>query len=315
MQWDDLRYVLAVHTTGSVAAAARQLNVSNVTVFRRIKAVEKQLGVRLFDRTRTGYVATPPALEIVAQSERIEENVGALERRIWRQDQELSGTVRITAPDSTGPFVIAPLLHKLHKLHPNIRIELNLDNRVLNMSKRDADIAIRPTTSPPENLIGHRLPPLVYAPYAAKVLLGSGRSRQPDLAKLPWVGLDQSFTGKRITAYQRYLESHAPPGRVILRVNSLLGMALAVRDGVGVGALSCIGAARLGGLVRVGPVIDELRLDLWILSHPELRGVARVASVYAFLREEITRLRPLFLGEHAGQRGGPDRKVHGHQKA
>jgi len=303
MQWDDLRYVLAVHATGSVAAAARQLNVSNVTVFRRIKVLEKQLGVRLFDRTRNGYVATPPALEIVEQAERIEESVGALERRIWRQDQELSGTVRITAPDSTGPFVVVPLLSKLHKLHPNITIELNLDNRVLNMSKRDADIAIRPTTSPPENLVGHRLPPLVYAPYASAKLLGSSKSRKRDLAKLPWVGLDHSFTGKRVTAYQRYLESHAPPGRVILRVNSLLAMAQAVRDGVGVGALTCIGAARLGGLVRVGPVIDELRLDLWILSHPELRGVARVASVYAFLREEITRMRPLFLGEDARNPG------------
>ena len=99
MQWDDLRYVLAVHSAGSVAAAAGQLGVSNVTVFRRLKAMEKQLGVRLFDRTRRGYVATPPALEIVRQAEQIEEDVGALERRIWRQDKELHGVVRVTAPD------------------------------------------------------------------------------------------------------------------------------------------------------------------------------------------------------------------------
>jgi DNA-binding transcriptional LysR family regulator len=271
--------------------------VSNVTVFRRLKIVEKQLGVRLFDRTRKGYVATPPALEIVRQAERIEDEVGALERRIWRQDQELSGVVRITAPDSTGAFVVAPLIAGLHRLHPNITIELNLDNRVFNMSKRDADIAIRPTTSPPENLIGHRLAPLVYAPYAAAKLLPRGKSRKHDLASLPWVGLDSSYTGNRVTVYQRYVETHATSGRVILRVNSALAMALAVRDGVGLGVLTCIGAAQLGGLVQVGPAIDELRTDLWILSHPELRDVARVASVYAFLREGITRLRPLFLGE------------------
>jgi DNA-binding transcriptional LysR family regulator len=236
-------------------------------------------------------------MEIVQQAERIEDDVGALERRIWRQDQELSGIVRITAPDSTGTFVVAPLIAELHKVHPNITIELKLDNRVFNMSKRDADIAIRPTTSPPENLIGHRLAPLVYAPYAAVKLLGRGKSRHHDIAKLPWVGLDSSYTGNRVTIYQRYIETHATSGRVILRVNSALAMAHAVRGGVGVGALTCIGAARLGGLVQVGPVIDELRSDLWILSHPELRDVARVASVYAFLREEIMRMRPLFTGE------------------
>jgi DNA-binding transcriptional LysR family regulator len=298
MQWDDLRFVLAVHSTGSVAAAARQLNVSNVTVFRRIKVMEKQLGVRLFDKTRKGYMATPPGLEIVRQAERIEEDVGALERRIWRQDQELSGTVRITAPDSTGAFVVAPLIAELHQLHPNITIELNLDNRVFNMSKRDADIAIRPTTSPPENLIGHRLAPIVYAPYAAAKLLPRGKSRKHAIASLPWVGLDSTYTGKQVTVYQRYVETHATSGRVILRVNSVLAMAHAVRDGVGLGVLTCIGAAKLGGLVQVGPAIDELTTDLWILSHPELRDVARVASVYAFLREAITRLRPLFLGEN-----------------
>jgi DNA-binding transcriptional LysR family regulator len=297
MQWDDLRFVLAVHSTGSVAAAARQLNVSNVTVFRRIKVMEKQLGVRLFDKTRKGYVATPPGLEIVRQAERIEEDVGALERRIWRQDQELSGTVRITAPDSTGAFVVAPLIAELHQLHPNITIELNLDNRVYNMSKRDADIAIRPTTSPPENLIGHRLALLVYAPYAAAKLLPRGKSRKHAIASLPWVGLDSTYTGKQVTVYQRYVETHATSGRVILRVNSALAMAHAVRDGVGLGVLTCIGAAQLGGLVQVGPAIDELTTDLWILSHPELRDVARVASVYAFLREAITRLRPLFLAK------------------
>ena len=297
MQWDDLRFVLAVHSTGSVAAAARQLNVSNVTVFRRIKVMEKQLGVRLFDKTRKGYMATPPGLEIVRQAERIEEDVGALERRIWRQDQELSGTVRITAPDSTGAFVVAPLIAELHQLHPNITIELNLDNRVFNMSKRDADIAVRPTTSPPENLIGHRLALLVYAPYAAAKLLPRGKSRKHAITSLPWVALDSTYTGKQVTVYQRYVETHATSGRVILRVNSALAMAHAVRDGVGLGVLTCIGAAQLGGLVQVGPAIDELTTDLWILSHPELRDVARVASVYAFLREAITRLRPLFLAE------------------
>lgn len=299
MQWDSLRYVLAVHSAGSLAAAAGQLGVDAVTVSRRIKTIEKQLGVRLFERTRQGYVATPSALEIARQAERIEDEVGALERRIWRRDKELQGVVRVTATDTTGAFVVAPLLPELHKLHPNITVDLNVDNRVLNISKRDADIAIRPTTQPPGNLIGHRLTPVVYAPYAAAGLLPRGRARRRDLSHLPWVGLDILFMGSRVSLYQSYLETQAQSSRVILRVNSSLAMACAVKAGVGLGVLSCITAARLGGMVRIGPFIEELTTELWILTHPELRDVARVATVYAFFREAIRTLRPVFLGKDA----------------
>jgi DNA-binding transcriptional LysR family regulator len=295
MQWDSLRYVRAVCVTGSVTGAAGKLGVDAVTVARHIKAIEKQLGVRLFDRTRKGYVPTPSAAEIARQAERMEDEVGALERRIWQRDKELHGVVRLTTPDTTGAFVVAPLMQTLHRLHPDVTVELNVDNRVLNISKRDADIAIRTTDRPPENLIGHRVAVVAYAPYAAARLLPRGRSRRANLSHLPWVSLDSSFRGGRVDLYQRYIGSHG--GRVILRVNSAIGMALAVKSGAGLGVLSCMSASRLGGLVRIGPCIDELRAELWILTHPELRDVARVAMVYAFLRQEIRKLQPVFLGK------------------
>jgi DNA-binding transcriptional LysR family regulator len=296
MQWDSLRFVLAVHTAGSVNGAGARLGVDPVTVARRIKAIEKQLGARLFDRTRQGHVATPAALEIVRQAEKIEEEIGALERRLWKRDKELSGTVRVTAPDTTGAFILAPLLPKLHAQHPGITIELNVDNRVLNISKRDADIAVRPTVRPPDNLIGHRLATVQYAPYAAKSVLPRSKKRRPDFSQLPWVGLDGSFSGNRVTTYRRFLESQLQSGRVLLTVNSALAMACAIKEGVGAGVLSCVTAARLGGLVRLGPVIDELAADLWILTHPELRDVARVATVYAFFREELRGIKGVFEG-------------------
>lgn len=297
MQWDDLRYVLAVHRAGSVASAATQLGVSDVTVFRRIKVIEKQLGVRLFDRMRRGYVVTPAGLEIVHQADRIEEDVGALERRIWRQDKELRGLVRVTAPDTVSAFVVTPLIAELHRIHPGITIDLNVANRLLDISRRDADIAIRTTTQPPGNLIGHRVAPLVYATYAARRLLPRRKARRADLSALPWVGLDNTLGGNRVALYQRYLDAHVQRGHMVLRTQSPLAMSLAVKAGAGIGVLSCITAARLGGLVRLGPLIDELSTELWILTHPELRDVARVAAVYSFFREAITRLRPVFLGE------------------
>ncbi len=297
MQWDSLRFVLAAHSAGSLAGAARQLGVDAVTVARRIRALEKQLGVRLFDRTREGFVATPAGLEIVRQAERIEQEVGALERRIWQRDKEVEGVVRITASDTTGALVIAPLLPLLAERHPGLQVELNVDNRVLNLSKRDADIAVRPTNRPPDNLVGHRLASIVYAPYAASRLVGKGKAGNAALADLPWVGLDGSFQGSQYDYYQRWLREKTGGGRVFLRFNSTLAMAYAIHAGVGLGLLSCMTATRLGGLVRIGPLVDELTTELWILSHPELREVARVAAVYAFLRDEIRKLRPVFLGE------------------
>lgn len=288
MQWDDLRQVLAVHNAGSVASAARALGVSNVTVFRRLRALEKQLGVRLFDHTRRGYVATPAGLEIVTQAERIEAEVGSLERRLWSRDKQLQGEVRITTTDNTAAFVVAPLLPALYRAHPGIGIDLNLDVRVLNISKRDADIALRPTTQPPESLIGHRVAALTYAPYGARALVAPRRGGKPDLERLPWVSLDRSYGGTlQGSAYQRYMASRVPPERIALRSNSALMMAHAVRAGVGLGVMSIIAANRLGGLVRIGPYIDELASELWVLTHPELRDVARVSAVYNFLRRTI----------------------------
>ncbi|MEO7386513.1 MAG: LysR family transcriptional regulator [Gammaproteobacteria bacterium] len=303
MEWDDLRYVLAVYSAGSVAGAAVQLRVSSITVFRRLKVIEKQLGVRLFDRTRKGYAVTPSGLEVVRQAQRIEEDVGALERRIWRQDKQLHGLVRVTAPDTTSAFIVTPLMPDLQQLHPGITLDLNVDNRVLDISRRDADIAIRTTTRPPENLIGHRVGTLLYATYAATGLVPRSKARTVDLTKVPWVGLDSSIGGNRVAAYQDFMQKQVPPGRMVLRTHSPLAMTLAVKAGVGVGILSCITAARLGGLVRLGPTIDELSTELWILSHPELRDVARVAAVYGYFREALIRLRPLFLGEETKGRG------------
>jgi DNA-binding transcriptional LysR family regulator len=297
MQWDSLRFVLAAHSAGSLAGAARQLGVDAVTVARRIRALEKQLGVRLFDRTREGFVATPAGLEIVRQAERIEQEVGALERRIWQRDKDVEGVVRVTATDTTAALVIAPLLPQLAARHPGLQVELNADNRVLNLSKRDADIAVRPTSRPPDNLVGHRLVSIAYAPYAAERLLRGGKGRAADLAGMPWIALDGSFRGGSYEFYQRWLQEQSGGNRVFLRLNSTLAMAYAIHAGVGLGVLSCVTAARLGGLVRIGPLIDELTTELWILSHPELREVARVAAVYAFLRDEIRKLRSVFQGE------------------
>lgn len=293
MHWDDLRYVLAVHRSGSLAGAARALNVSHVTVFRRIECLEKDLGVRLFDRKKQGYVATPVAAELVQQAEQVEEQINAIERRIWRKDSEVHGTVRLTSTDTIATTILPDVLAKLRARHPQLVIENIISHDPFNIIRRDADIAIRHTMSPPEMLIGHQLTPVRYAIYAGRKF-APRRGRAPDLAKLPWVSPDDSPVEYR---FIRWIREHGHESQVVLRCNSFVALATAVQAGVGVGILSCFTAESLGGLVRISPTIRDVEWQYWILTHPELRDVARVSTVYAFLRKSFAELRPLFLGE------------------
>ncbi len=294
MEWDDLRYVLAVHRAGTLAGAARALGVSHVTVFRRVEQIEKGLGVRLFDRKRQGYVATPVAAGIVGQAEQVEDQINAIERRIWRQDREVQGTVRLTTTDTIAVAALPVMLAGLRKAHPRLNVEVMISHAPLNLTKRDADIAIRHTVSPPEMLIGHRLTPVRYAIYGARRFAPRGRRGTPDFSAAPWVAPDDDPVEYRFT---KWLREHGHEQRIVLRCNSFVAMAHAVRAGVGVGILSCFTADGIDGLVRLSPVIREVDYEYWILTHRELRDVARVATVYAFLREAFGALRPLFLGE------------------
>jgi molybdate transport repressor ModE-like protein len=294
MQWDDLRYVLVLHRTGSLAGAARALGVSHVTVFRRIDKLEKALGARLFDRRQQGYIATPAAAEIVQQAGQIEEQIKSLESRVWKHDSRVHGTVRVTTTDSFSATVLSPLLAQLHQQYPDIIIDQVIVNGLLNIAKRDADIAIRATNSPPEMLVGHKIGPLREAVFASKAFAARYLRKSRDLSKVPWVGLDRSLSGDR---GMQWIKANGYGSRIVLLSNSFLGSAYAVKAGVGVGIMSCIVAGGLQGLIRVSPLIPEVETQVWILVHPDLREVARVAAVYAFLRTELGKLRAHFAGD------------------
>jgi DNA-binding transcriptional LysR family regulator len=288
MEWDDLRYVLAVHREGSVAAAARVLGVSNVTVFRRIDAIEEALGVRLFDRTKQGYVATAAAAEIVERAGRIEEQIRDLESRVWKHDSRVRGIVRVTTVDTWGALILPDLLVKLRDLHPELRVELILAEGMLSMTKREADIALRTTPSPPENMIGHRLGVLRNSVHASKSF-AARHLKKKDLHGVPWVAPVESLGGQPQRISQ-WVKSNGFEQRIVLTCDSVLGLVATVKAGLGVGVMSDVVAAAMGGLVQVSPRIRELDREVWLLIHPDLREVARVTAVYSFLRTELAKI-------------------------
>ncbi|MEM7226212.1 MAG: LysR family transcriptional regulator [Pseudomonadota bacterium] len=279
MNWDDLRTVLAIARAGSLVGAAERLGVSHPTVFRRLGALEARLGVRLFERARSGTTATPAGEEMAAQAAELEERVGTLERRLLGRDLRPAGTLRVTTTDTLLYGLLAPILAQFRAAHPEIELEIALSNEPFNLSKRDSDVAIRPTTRPPEPLVGRKVSAIALAVYGVRV-------REPE--DLPWIGLDDSLSGLPLARWLAARNHPAP-----LRLNSLYACCEAARAGLGRTLLPCFLGDPAPELVRLGAPIDELEGELWLLTHPDLRKVARVRVFLDFTAEAIVARRGL----------------------
>lgn len=295
LAWDDLLYVLAIGRAGSLSGAARELGVNHATVYRRIGKIEEQLRVRLFDRQRDGYAPTPAGEAMIALAAEIDEDVIALERRLAGEDLRPSGTVRVTTTD-TFTTTVMPMLAKFRLIYPEIGIELVTGNQMLNLSRRDADVALRPTDKPDELLVGRKLASLAFAIYGSKQYLAAvGGS---DLARNhKWVGFDDSQS--HLSSYA-WIRQNVAPDRVTFRSSAFMAIIEAVAQGIGLGILPCYLADLRPELVRCSPLLSEVTTDLWLLVHEDLRHAARVRAFVDFIADEITAIRPLLEGETAG---------------
>ncbi|MBB3141051.1 LysR family transcriptional regulator [Halomonas organivorans] len=270
--WDDLRVALAIAETGSLSGAARRLGVSHATVFRRLGTIERRLGVRLFERGRSGYVPTPAGEELAAAAGRVEAEVARAERRLAGRDLRLSGTLRVTTTDTLLMGLLSPILADFRQRHPAIELEIAVSNQLFNLSRRDADLALRPTRSPPEHLVGRRLGDIAQAVYV----------RRGAATESAWVGPDRHLGDAALEAWM----AARTPGAAC-RIDTLLGMFSAVRDGLGRAVLPCYLADAEPALERLGAPIPELATGLWLLTHPDLRRVARVKAFMEHLAEAL----------------------------
>lgn len=294
LAWDDLRLVGAVAETQGLAGAAERLGVNPSTVFRRLGQLEALLGVTLFERHRTGYVPTAAGAEMAALAARIDTDVSAFARRLAGREMLPAGELRVTTSDTLLADLLTPLFAEFRRHCPDVRLDVVLDNQALNLSKRDADVAIRASDRPPETLVGRRAGRIAWAPY--------GRAADfPDPAAIddaalfdrPWVALGEPLTSLQAA---RFVERNVPAGRISYRVNTVFGLADAVEAGIGVGHLPCFVGDRRPSLVRLAPPDPGSGADLWLLTHQDLRNVPRVRVFLDFLATAIARLRPMIEG-------------------
>ncbi len=298
MAWDDFQLVKAVADSRSLTGAADALGVNHSTVFRRLGEIEKRLGAPLFERHRTGYGMTPAGEEMVALAERMDRDVMAFSRKLAGQTLTPSGEVRVTTNDTMLVYLLRPVLAAFRQQYPDIRVDMVVSNQALNLSKRDADIAIRPTDTPPETLVGRRIASLQWALYGRRSEFGNVAPDEGlDHSKLydrPWVSMADQFGHLKVA---RYVREHVAPERIVLKINTVLGLAEAVEDGIGIGHLPCFIADRRPDLVRLSMPNPDFAPGVWLLTHPDLRASPRIRAFLDCAAAEFVKLRPLLEGD------------------
>ena len=299
--WNELRLVLAVHRAGALTAASEALGIDHSTAFRRLKALEAQLGVRLFERLPGGvYLATEAGARIAAGAERMEDEFLALGRDVVGGDHRLSGRLRVTSSETLAYSQLTAHLAAFRLAHPGIVVELSIENRILSLSRREADIALRPVRPKEGELWGRKLAGIAWGLYASPAYLAEkgGLPRSGKLDDHALIGWDEAASG---IGAADWLARSAPSSSVVYRTNSLVNQLIAARAGVGLALLPCYLGDSERDVVRVTVrPLAELEGELWIVTHADLRKTARVRAFFDLVGEGLARQRDLFEGRRAG---------------
>jgi DNA-binding transcriptional LysR family regulator len=286
IEWDDLRHLAALHRGGSLAGAARLLGVDATTVGRRLAALEERLQARLVDRTQGVLSLSAAGRRALAASERMEEQVLALEREVTGADARVEGVVRVTAGEALSAFVLVPALAPLQERHPALRLEVLADNRTYDLTRREADLGVRAYRPREPSLLARRLGALEYGLFAAPAYLVARRAprRLADLAGHRFVAFESRLDD---APEARWLRRHVPAPDLALRSNSTHALLAACAAGYGLLATAVAFGGRVPGLVRVLPSAALPEREVWAALHPDLRGAARVSAVVERLAQAL----------------------------
>lgn len=282
LNWDDLRHALAIAEAGSLAGAARALGVRHSTVLRRLDALEARLRTRLFERQRSGYVPTEAGELLVEHAGRLRPALQEMQRRILGRDLELSGTLRLNVAHIAMLYLLPQPLAAFARSHPGIAVEVDEASQLVDLSRRDADVALRLSAQVPQHLVGRELGRARFRVYARR---GEGTlpQRRTALERLvaewPWIGYERD---RRSRFFDRWMHEQVAPERVVLRVDVLHSALAMVRTGLGLAVLPTFVEPHEPLLLPVSDDIPALETPVWLLTHADLRATARVT---AFMQE------------------------------
>jgi len=278
MDWDDLRHFLAVARSGSLTEAARELKASAATIGRHIDVLESRLHARLFEHRSTGYVLTDTGRALLSRAIEVETAVLSVEREAASSDTSLSGKVRVASTEDMGSMVIVPNIRPLMQRYPNIAIELVGGLSVVNLARRDADIALRSVRPESGDLLMRRIGGIDLAVYSSRKY-AEVRGLRPgavDFATVETITWIEEMAGLRGGAW---LAEHARESRVTLQVNSSRLLYAACAAGLGLAILPCFGGDLDPSLVCLVPPEEVQTFDLWLVVHRDIASMPRVRVV------------------------------------
>jgi len=277
MDWDNARIFLAIYRNGTLRGAAALLQIDQATAGRRLAALETSLDARLFLRTPSGYVPTAAGEQAFAAAERMEQAADQLQRQMLGLDHRLSGVVRVATSETVASHFIMEAVRRLHLQHPDIRIALSTSIQLSNLTRREADLAIRNVKPDNPDLITRHLTRREVGLFASKSYIAARGEPRPGTA----------FAGHTLVTYQQsvlpgwsdsFCGEPTGNGHIAMELNSGLMIIEAVAAGLGIGELSVHIAERCPDLVRIWPHRSE-PYDLWLVMHGDLNRTARVRAV------------------------------------
>ncbi|MEO0323787.1 MAG: LysR family transcriptional regulator [Myxococcota bacterium] len=273
LDWDGVRVFLAVARAGSLSEAAKELDITQSTVARRLAALEDRLGAKLFVRTSRGHALSEVGEAVLREAEAMETRAQAFRRTADSFSESLAGPLVVSVPESfVGPWLLRHF-DDFQRAHGSIALELVVSDKIVDLDARAADVVLRAVNQPAPGLVGRRIARLACAEYTAAGLAGEA---------LPWVGWsDRRDEGEWIAGPY----GGAP---VQHRTNSAMLSLELVRAGWGIGRLLCFAADDDPTLVRLPPGQAQFERWLWVLTHADLKAVPKVRTLTSFLFERLS---------------------------
>ncbi len=287
VDWNDLRYLLAVADGGSTLAAGRAMRVSQTTVARRIAALERAIGFPLFDRRQAGYVLTPTGVALIDRARSVELAATGFAEAASSLARDVSGTVRLTTEDIFANTLLAPMLRDLHDLHPDIKIELDTALELRDLGAGEADVALRSTKSTqPAGVVGRRLCIDDWTLYCSRDyadLHGVPKT----VEQLKGHALIGGGGGNLWRAYEAWIHELGLDDQVAIHHGTSTGLLSAVRSSFGIAVLPCMVADDDPDLIRCLPPRRDHGRSMWLVTHERVRHAPRVRAVIDFLYERL----------------------------
>ncbi len=303
-QWDDVRYFLALSRTRSLSGAARALQVDHATVGRRLAAMEDRLGAKLFDRTPEGFAITAAGQAILSECETMESSAAEVNRLVAGHDARLSGLVRVATTEVLARLVVVPAVAALMRRHPELQVEMMTGLHIVDVPRREADIALRLNRPDDPSLVCRKLGEFAFSVYAspdylARHAASDASSGVEEHSIVSYLGAPSWFREALGASRVTLGASHEA-----LFSNSPFVQMKAVADGIGIGFLACAQADLEPALRRLNRDQPPVRRPVWLITHQDLRRIAKIRLVSNAIAETFARIAPVLRnGIRAGERG------------